>query len=181
MPSLRSIVPSPIEKLRAEPYRLIQAGPKVGKNPGKRANIHERAPQADYDFLISLFPPSTPATYFSFPLKVLPSLLPSLLTSVTILLIGDLSRVQIMGSDRHITHASLIADLWWEEMWYFYLFYRRVHLNYGEFSFIMTFKPGFSVSDREVETSLWRQFAHSTPGLLSISEWRYDPENMKGR
>lgn len=36
MPSLRSTVPSPNEKFRAEPYRLIQAGPKVGKNPRKR-------------------------------------------------------------------------------------------------------------------------------------------------
>lgn len=130
MPSFRSTVPSPNEKFRAEPYKLIQAGPKVGKNPRKRepndshhkptSNSRNDSSHLDNDFclsslssfLLSLNSSSFHLTFpFSLTLTVLPSLPSSLLTSVAILFIGDASQVKVMGSDGNITHASLIADL----------------------------------------------------------------------
>lgn len=138
MPSLSSTVSSPNEKFRAEPYRLIQAGPNVGKNPGEgkenklERSHHEQArsscmilPTWIMTPIFPHFPPQTPthistclnsfSFLLSFPsvmtLSLLPPLPSPLLTSVTILFIGEASQVEVMGSNGNITHASLIPDL----------------------------------------------------------------------
>ena len=113
MPSFSSTVSSPREEFRADPYRLIQEGPKVGKNPGEREedgirwreNIENK--QQSFPVL------ARHVLFFSSPFlqPFFPSLISSLLTSVTILFIGDASQVKVMGSYGNVTHASRIPDL----------------------------------------------------------------------